>query len=165
MNRLCRNPFEEKAARKSRHNSLFTPKNELELAIETFCKSYESFFATEKLVITEKGATTIRASRSAAEHCRGPTYWSGRGSVQPLARFPHSSIGALTPVVIASEQVLSVAFYLAQRDPNWDGATCKVTTPDTRHPVFRFGRHPAARIRGKMPRNRQAGSLTYGRSR
>ena len=60
MNSLCRNLFEEKAARKSCHNSLFPPKNELELVIETFCKSYESFFATKKRVMAAKGATTIR---------------------------------------------------------------------------------------------------------
>jgi hypothetical protein len=54
-----------------------------------------------------------------------------RDSVQPLAGFPQSSIGAPTPIVIASEQALFVAFYLEQRDPNWDGTTCKVVTPDT----------------------------------
>jgi hypothetical protein len=54
-----------------------------------------------------------------------------RDSVQPLAGFPQSSIGAPTPIVIASEETLFVAFYLEQRDPNWDGTTCKVITPDT----------------------------------
>ena len=54
-----------------------------------------------------------------------------RDTVQPLAEFPQSSIGAPTPIIIASEQTLLVAFYLEQRDPNWDGTTCKLVTPDT----------------------------------
>ncbi len=54
-----------------------------------------------------------------------------RDSVQSLAGFPQSSVGAPTPVIIASEQALFIAFYLEQRDPNWDGTTCKVVTPDT----------------------------------
>jgi len=54
-----------------------------------------------------------------------------RDTVQPLAEFPQSSVGAPTPIVIASEQALFVAFYLEQRDPNWDGTSCKVVTSDT----------------------------------
>lgn len=54
-----------------------------------------------------------------------------RDTVQPLAEFPQSSVGAPTPMILASEQALFVAFYLEQRDPNWDGTTCKMVTPDT----------------------------------
>lgn len=69
-----------------------------------------------------------------------------RDSVQPLAGFPQSSIGAPTPIIIASEQALFVTFYLEQRDPNWDGTTCKVVTPDTNDEpvaVVCFGRATA----------------------
>lgn len=52
-------------------------------------------------------------------------------TVRPLAGFPQSSIGAPIPLVIASEQALFIAFYLDGRDPDWDGTTCKVVTPDT----------------------------------
>ena len=54
-----------------------------------------------------------------------------RDTVQPLAEFPQSSVGAPTPMILASEQALFVAFYLEQRDVNWDGTTCKMVTPDT----------------------------------
>jgi hypothetical protein len=54
-----------------------------------------------------------------------------RDLVQPLTEFPQSSVGAPLPVVLASEQSLFVAFYVERRDPDWDGTTCKVVSPDT----------------------------------
>jgi hypothetical protein len=55
----------------------------------------------------------------------------GRDTVHALANFPQSSIGAPLPTIIASENSLSVIFYLEQRDPNWDGKTVKLVTPDS----------------------------------
>lgn len=52
-------------------------------------------------------------------------------SVQPLAGFPQSSVGAPMPILIAKESALYVAFYLEQHDPNWDRATCKPVDLDT----------------------------------
>lgn len=54
-----------------------------------------------------------------------------RDMVQPLPEVPQSSIGAPTPIILASERALFVAFYLEQRDPDWDGTTCKIVTPDS----------------------------------
>jgi len=54
-----------------------------------------------------------------------------RDTVLALANFSQSSIGAPLPTVIASENSLSVIFYLEQRDPNWDGKTVKLVTPDS----------------------------------
>jgi len=69
-----------------------------------------------------------------------------RDAVQPLPDFPQSSVGAPTPIIIASEHALFVAFYLEERDPHWDGTTCKVVTPDTNDEpvaVVRFSRASA----------------------
>lgn len=66
-----------------------------------------------------------------------------RDTVQPLTDFPQSSVGAPMPVVLANEHTVFVAFYLEQRDPNWDGTTCKAVTPDTNDEpvaVVRFSR-------------------------
>lgn len=72
-----------------------------------------------------------KSPEQAARSTGGAYTVDDRDSVQQLADFPQSSVGAPTPTIIASEQTLFVAFYIEQRDPNWDGTTCKVVTPDT----------------------------------
>ena len=54
-----------------------------------------------------------------------------RDTVHVLAGFPQSSVGAPLPTIVASEHSLAVVFYLEQRDPNWDGKTVRVVTPDS----------------------------------
>lgn len=70
-------------------------------------------------------------SEQAARTTGGAYTVDERDSVRPLAEFPQSSIGAPTPIIVASEQALFVAFYLEQRDPSRDGTNCKVVTPDS----------------------------------
>ncbi|HEX3135520.1 MAG TPA: hypothetical protein VHX44_18295 [Planctomycetota bacterium] len=54
-----------------------------------------------------------------------------RDTVQSLAGFAQPSDGAPLPVVVASEHVLSVVFYLQQTDPSRDGTSCRVVSSDT----------------------------------
>ena len=79
-----------------------------------------------------------------------------RDSVEVLAGFPQSSVGAPAPVVIASEHALFVAFYLERRDPNWDGTTCKVVTPDTSDEPVAVVRFSRAKVHYFGPPNDEA---------
>jgi len=52
-------------------------------------------------------------------------------AVQPISGFPQSSVGAPLPVIVADEHSIYVAFYLEERNPNWDGKTAKLISHDS----------------------------------
>jgi len=46
--------------------------------------------------------------------------------VVQLEDFPQSSIGAPLPLVLADENAIALAYYLENRDPDWDGTTVRI---------------------------------------
>ncbi len=56
-------------------------------------------------------------------------------TVTTLDDLPQSSIGAPLPMVIATEHAVYVAYYRQVHDPDFDGTTCRVMTPDSDAPV------------------------------
>jgi len=52
-----------------------------------------------------------------------------RDEVQELTGVPQSSIGAPVPVIISDENRVVLAYYVEERDPEWDGRTVRVVEP------------------------------------
>lgn len=52
-----------------------------------------------------------------------------RDEVQELAGVPQSSIGAPIPFLISDEHRVVLAYYVEERDPEWDGQTVRVIGP------------------------------------
>jgi hypothetical protein len=52
-----------------------------------------------------------------------------RDEVHELAGIPQSSIGAPIPVIISDENRVVLAYYVEERDPDWDGRTVRVVGP------------------------------------
>jgi hypothetical protein len=46
-----------------------------------------------------------------------------------LCDLPQSSVGAPNPFVLADEHKVVLAYYLEERDPNWDGTTARIVGP------------------------------------
>jgi hypothetical protein len=67
-----------------------------------------------------------------------------RDNVIELADLPQSSVGAPCPIVLAGEHCLSVAYFLEDTPPGWDGIAARVVGPDTRG-------EPAAIVRFSCP--------------
>ena len=51
--------------------------------------------------------------------------------VVELEDIPQSSIGAPLPVVLANEGLVVLAYYLENRDPDWDGKTVRMLDADS----------------------------------
>jgi len=51
--------------------------------------------------------------------------------VVELEGFPQSSVGAPCPWVLSDEFVTVVAFYVEEKDPEWDGTTVRVVNADS----------------------------------
>ena len=52
-----------------------------------------------------------------------------RDEVQELTDVPQSSIGAPIPLIMSDENRVVLAYYIDQRDPEWDGQTMRVVGP------------------------------------
>src|SRR5687768_9110179 len=66
--------------------------------------------------------------------------------VEELAAVPQSSVGAPTPIVLSDEHALLLAYYVEEREPEWDGTTCRVVGPvGSEEPIaiVAFARHKA----------------------
>lgn len=68
-----------------------------------------------------------------------------RDKVTPRNDLPQSSIGAPCPMVLAGEGLLHLAYYLEQRDDDWDGTTVRIVTEDSTD-------EPCALVRFRRPR-------------
>lgn len=55
----------------------------------------------------------------------------GKDTVRALEGLPQSSIGAPLPVVLSDDHSTFIAYLIAERDPNWDGTTCRVVGPQS----------------------------------
>lgn len=53
-------------------------------------------------------------------------------SIAEIHDLPQCSVGAPCPVVLAGEHCVSVAYFLEDTPPGWDGTTVRVVGPDTR---------------------------------
>ncbi len=52
-------------------------------------------------------------------------------TVKELSDLPQSSVGAPIPIIVEDEHRTFVAYYVEQRDPDWDGTTVRVVGPDS----------------------------------
>jgi hypothetical protein len=52
-----------------------------------------------------------------------------------LGGAPQSSVGAPLPLVLANENRLSLAFFVEDRDPAWDGTTVRVVSSESAEPA------------------------------
>ena len=52
-------------------------------------------------------------------------------TVKELGDLPQSSAGAPIPLLVQDERRAIIAYYVEQRDPEWDGTTVRVVGPDS----------------------------------